>query len=113
MICITYRGAQAGMLVQVAKKHSREMPIEGSLSTVATAAKVSVSAMQAELGDLGTSCAQLQRLLDSLSQAGADAFVEVGPVIFLITIHTILPWVLDVECAGRLRGCSAGETGSD
>ena len=64
-------------MLQVAKKHAGEMPLEGTLPGVAAAARVSVSAVQAELQDLGSSCDQLHRLLDSLSASGADAFVEV------------------------------------
>ena len=64
-------------MLQVAKKHAEEMPLEGTLPGVAAAAKVSVSAAQAELQDLSASCAQLRRLLDSLSMSGADTFVEV------------------------------------
>ena len=64
-------------MLQVAKKHAEEMPLESTLPGVAAAAKVSVSAVQAELQDLGASCTQLRRLLDSLSASGADAFVEV------------------------------------
>ena len=65
-------------MLQVAKKHAEDMPLEGMLPGVAAAARVSVSAVQAELQDLGASCAQLRRLLDSLNASGADAFVEVG-----------------------------------
>ena len=64
-------------MLQVAKKHAEEMPLGSTLPGVAAAAKVSISATQAELQDLGASCAQLRRLLDSLSASGADAFVEV------------------------------------
>ena len=64
-------------MLQVAKKHAEEMPLEGTLPGVAAAAKVSVSALQAELQDLSSSCAQLRRLLESLSASGADNFVEV------------------------------------
>ena len=65
---------------QVAKKLGEEMPLEGGLQRVAAAAKVSLSAMQSELQDLSASCAQLQRLLDSLSLPSLDPFVEVGPL---------------------------------
>ena len=56
------------------------MPIEGGLQKVAAAAKISLSAMQSELQDLSASCAQLQRLLDSLSLPALDPFVEVNPL---------------------------------
>ena len=54
------------------------MPIEGGLQKVAAAAKISLSAMQSELQDLSASCAQLQRLLESLSLPDLDPFVEVS-----------------------------------
>ena len=55
------------------------MPLEGGLQRVAAAAKISLNAVQNELQDLSASCAQLQRLLDSLSLPDMDPFVEVGP----------------------------------
>ena len=64
-------------MLQVAKKHADKMPLEGTLPGVAAAAKVSVSAMQAELQDLSSSCGQLHCLLESLGASGADTFVEV------------------------------------
>ena len=56
------------------------MPIEGGLQKVAAAAKISLSAMQTELQDLSASCAQLQRLLESLSLPDLNPFVEVNPL---------------------------------
>lgn len=64
--------------LQVARKHAEELPLEGSLGQVATAARVSVGAMHGEATDLSASCAQLQCLLDGLSEAGPDPFIEVG-----------------------------------
>ena len=64
--------------LQVARKHAEELPLEGSLGQVAAAARVSVGAMQGEATDLSASCAQLQCLQDSLSEAGPDPFIEVG-----------------------------------
>ena len=78
------------LTLQVAKKLGDEMPVEGSLRKVAVAAKVSVSAIQSELQDLSASCAQLQRLLESLSLSGLDPFVEVGRVSAHCLSHSVM-----------------------
>jgi len=78
------------LTLQVAKKLGDEMPVEGSLRKVAGASKVSVSAIQSELQDLSASCAQLQRLLKSLSLSGLDPFVEVGRASAHRLLHSVI-----------------------
>jgi len=78
------------LTLQVAKKLGDEMPVEGSLKKVAGAAKVSVSATQSELQDLSASCAQLQRLVESLSLSGHDPFVEVGRASAHRLLHSVI-----------------------
>ena len=90
-------------MLQVAKKHAEEMPLESTLPRVAAAAKVSVSAVLAELQDLGNSCAQLHRLLESLSASGADTFVEVRHWPALDSPSTHHPRMLREQF---LRSCS-------
>ncbi len=63
---------------QVARRRAEQLPLEGSLGQVAAAARVSVGALQGEATELSASCAELQCLLDSLSKAGPDQFIEVG-----------------------------------
>ena len=75
MICAV---SHSGTPLQVARKHAEELPLEGGLGQVAAAARVSVGATHGEATDLSASCAQLQCLLDSLSEAGPDPFIEVG-----------------------------------
>ena len=78
------------LTLQVAKKLGDEMPVEGSLKKVAGAAKVSVSATQSELQDLSASCAQLQRLVDSLRLSAHAPFVVVCRASEHLFLHSVI-----------------------
>jgi hypothetical protein len=63
--------------VQVAKKYAGDMPIQGSLQSVAAASRLAIGPLAAEVCELRTSLDQLQRMLTSLPDHPQDSFKQV------------------------------------